>query len=242
MDMRFADLLPICKLHKIEALQECALEYDEEKSFGTELMYSFIHLIAHNYKHITQIQLSDASYIPCNRPMGDTLDLLTYSIGLYGKTWYELKATAHVRNNRYHKRYYDGVQEYMKPETKASTSYIQLLKMIARGNPSTYAYISDKPEYETMYTSASTFPEFFQNMSKTIPKEKKCQFFKGWLEAFIESYVLILRVWTIDLKDNDTLNTLMGQPVLKCTPVSEKGPLKTIGGKRRKPQRKPTRA
>lgn len=209
MDMRFIDILHICKLHKTEALQECALEYDTDKSFGTELLYSFIYIVQQMYPHVTEIQLSDASHIPCNRSIGDTLDLLTYSVALYGKTWYELKSGAHTLHNRNHRRYYDGVAEYIKPETKASMSYTQFIKYIAIGNPTTYSIISMNPTYESMYNSAKTFPEFFRSLSKTVPNETKCKFFKGWLEAFIENYVFIMREWTIELKQNSILDEAM---------------------------------
>lgn len=222
IDPRFADVVHICTLYKIDALQECAIESSDEHSFGTELLYSFLSIIRTNFSHITEMRLTDASYLPCNRTTCDTLDMLTYSIALYGKTWYELKTNAHIRGYPQHNMYYDSVKTYMSPATKFDIPFSQLLKHIMIHNPDTSTkFHNNLSEYETMYNTSATFPEFFRKLSKTVPKDQKCKFFKAWLESFIEKHVhRIVREWTIDLHDNDILKNVLN--VSKAKPMRNK--------------------
>lgn len=204
IDEQFKDLAEIATLQKIDALEQCALKWDEEKSFGTELLYSFIEILSSNYPHVKTIKLSDASYIPCNR-RDDTLDLLTYSIALYGKTWYELKAGAYLPFATHRTMYEKEVQKYIDPLTKTKTPFTDIFGQMI-GNTFTRDYMgNDFSTYETMYTNAHTFPEFFLRLSKKIPKKLRCKFFKGWLEFFINGYVHIGRDWYIDIQNNEIL-------------------------------------
>lgn len=204
IDERLKDVTQIATLHKIDALEQCALQWDEEKSFGTELLYSFIDILSSNFPHVKTIKLSDASYIPCNR-RDDTLDLLSYSIALYGKSWYELKAGAYLPLAKYRTIYAKDVKNYIDPSTKAKTPFTDIFGQMI-GNTFAREYMGhDISTYETMYEKANTFPEFFQNLSKKIPKRSRCKFFKGWLEFFMNGRVYIGRDWYIDIRNNDVL-------------------------------------
>ena len=48
-------------------------------------------------------------------------------------------------------------------------------------------------------------PEFFQRLSKTIKREERCRFFKGWLDSFIQSRVTIIREWNFDIYPKITI-------------------------------------
>ncbi len=205
-------------LSKIDAIEQCALDYDNDESFGSELLFSFINMVKANYKHIKRIRLHDASYIPCNRATGDTLDLLTYSIALYGKTWYESKTGAYpVGNEKVRKLYEESINHFISPELKQITPFAKIYhdvgahyaRKIIDGSLSTY---------ENMYNSSKTFPEFFKALSKTIPKHDKCKFFKGWLELFVGNYVSFPRDWIIDIESNPVLGNVLN--VSQARPMS----------------------
>ena len=206
---RLASFIDTATLSKIDAIEQCALEYDEEHSFGTELLFSFINILKANFPHVKKVRLHDASYIPCNRSTGETLDLLTYSIATQGKTWYEMKTGAYPDPNvKASKTYKDEITYFISPELKNSITFSELYRNIKNS----YAVNIIKPsysEFETMYNSSNTFPEFFRALSKKVPKQNKCKFFKGWLEYFVADYVTYPRDWIIDIDHNPTLGNVL---------------------------------
>jgi hypothetical protein len=209
VDPRLSHLVHIASLHKIDALEQCALEYASDKSFGTELLYSFLNILRANFPHIREVRLADSSYIPCNRKTQDNLDLLTYSIALYGKTWYEMRVNARLPKKEYQVKYEEEIANYIHPSTKASIPFSHILGDIALGNSFAHDYITNTIEtYETMYNDSNTFPDFFKKLSNSIPREQRCRFFKGWLEYFIGSYISISRDWVIDI-DHPILNNIL---------------------------------
>lgn len=215
IDERFADIVEIATLHKIDALERCALEWNETKSFGTELLYSFLHILSANFSHIHTIKLSDASYIPCNRGENDTLDLLTYSIALYGKSWYEQKAGTYLSIPKIQTQYEKDIQHYMNPLTKTNTPFNDVFGKILSNTYAREFVGNDIPLYESLYNQSSTFSEFFQKLSKRVPVKDKCTFFKGWLESFLGERVHVGRNWLIDLQSNEILQNIHAKPMVK---------------------------
>jgi hypothetical protein len=221
-DSRVQSIINTCTLHKIDAIERCALEYDEDKSFGTELLYSFINIVTVNYPHITTIKLDDASYIPCNRADGDTLDLLTYSIALYGKTWYEIKAGARLPSDTQRDLYEKNIKKFIDPETKSNIPFSEMLSHMLSTSTGREFIGNNIPTYETMYEQSKTLPEFFTTLSKKIPKHMKCKFFKGWLEYFIGLHVFIGRDWLINIRQNSVLQNLNVLNASKSKPIRSK--------------------
>jgi len=192
-------------LIKINALQECSLEditndYMAKYSFGTELLNSIAFFINSQFPMIQTVSLNDRSYIPCNNPYMNTLDLLTYSIALYGKTWYEMKINAYLIPESTYANYRKQVDTYTSQETKQKLDFTDIYNCISKASNFTRE-IFDKhsADFKTMFQNSKTLPEFFQMISKKIERNDKCRFFKDWLERFIESYVMIHRVWYFDL-------------------------------------------
>lgn len=192
----------IAHIHQIDALLECAMEqitedYFEKYSMGQEMLQAIIDYIKKHYKHIKHISLNDKSYIPCNRKAGITLDLLSYSIAKYGKTWYELKFNAYPRMS---KQYAKEIQAYTSQKAKEQLPFMNLIHQIAfHNNYAGTILFKDIDKYTAMYDKSNTLPDFFSVLSNDIPKADRCNFFKKWLEIFIYSYVKYDRDWIINI-------------------------------------------
>lgn len=193
-------------LNNIESLDECieqevSDEIQEKYPFGRELLEWVIHHLHQSYPYIKHIKLSDNSYIPCNRKLLDVVDLLTYSIAHYGKTWYEQHYNAYLSPESKMSLYKEQVAVYSSPEFKSKYDWNTFLNTYATTSTD-FAFNLIKANYdswETIYTSSATFPEFFRALRAHIPKQDKCMFYKSWLEAFIKSVITIYREWTIDI-------------------------------------------
>lgn len=223
VDSRFTDL-HICDIAKLDSLSSCLLDKpgSEDISFGAELLYGFINIIKSNYPHITQLSLQDASYLPCNRKADDTLDLLSYNIALYGKTWYEMKFGAHIKTALRQSAYQKGVRNYMSKEAKSCCNWDTFYASIVKANKFTKdVIVANEALYETIFKTSPTWPQCITLMRDEIKKEDRCKFFKGWLETLVFSYVPNERQWIIDIVNNDTmknvLNTTSARPIRKAS-------------------------
>lgn len=219
---KFYNFIKYATLPNIEALHECLYEnvtnkYFETYSFGVEMLQSLIRTIKNikEFEHITHIKLTDKSYIPCNRALNDTLDLITYNIALYGKTWYELNFSAtafpdintNINNNNSnatneeYKNYRNAIKKYLSATTKDKTTFDELHAFISINNKYASAYINDHlGNIKNLYDESKTFPDFFIKLSKQIERTNKCRFFKTWLEDFIASRIPIRRTWYIPIR------------------------------------------
>lgn len=208
------EIIKTANLSNIESLYSCVLDDIDtfnKYSLSFELINYIIKYIKTNYKHIKHIKLDDESYIPCNKETNDTVDLLTYSIAHYGKTWYEKQYNGYLPNNKYEK-YRSEVNKYCSIDFKKSISWDEFI--LVHFNSSTefaYKLLNDNiDKYKELFEKSKTFPEFFIELTKTIPKDKKCSFYKHWLQQFINSIIHIERRWVIDIynKNNNKRNTL----------------------------------
>ena len=192
------------KLAKIDAILECSREditdnYLEKYSFGNELLQYIIELISSKYPHIKHISLNDTSHIPCNRKTQDELDLLTYSIAKYGKTWYESKMNVHLQSKTLQSRYNNDIKQYMSKEFKSSKSFNDMFNRIQENNFALKFISQDLDKYEKLYEVSETFPDFFSVLSNLVPRNDRCRFFKDWLEAFIKEYIHVESYWIYDI-------------------------------------------
>lgn len=192
------------KLSKIDALMECSRNditnnYMEEYSFGTELLHYIINLISTTYKHVKYISLNDTSHVPCNRKKQDELDLLTYSIAKYGKTWYEKKMNVHLESKAKQQRYDKEIKYYISKELKLLISFDDILKKIYNNNFAFTFMSIDIYLYKTLYNTSETLPDFFKKLSELVPRRDVCKFFKDWLENFIKEYIYVESYWIYDI-------------------------------------------
>lgn len=192
-------------LNKIDALTECSLEdtsteYQNKYSFGKELLDTILFFINSQFPQIKNIKLTDMSFIPCNRKQNDILDLLSYSIALYGKTWYEKNANAYFLPNEKYEMYRNQIKTYMDKKTKVDMKFEYLYSIVLNKNVYAKELVTENyDKYKAMFDESLTFPDFFSKINKTIKHEHKCRFFKGWLYDFIASQIMIERDWYIDL-------------------------------------------
>jgi hypothetical protein len=202
-----SSIIKTAKLSNIEALYNCVLEDDakerfETYSFGKELLLWVIDYIKINFTHVIYLQLDDESYIPCNRESEQTLDLLSYSIAINCKTWYEMNFNAILPSTEKYTIYKDEIKVYSSPEEKSKYNWkIFYLKNVT--TPFAMNLIkADEDTYKNMYEESKTFPEFFRKLSDFIGKENRCVFFKNWLQEFIKSYINVEKRWIIPLHKN----------------------------------------
>lgn len=214
----------IATLSKIEALEECSYlevseSYMDKFSFGKEIIYAVISIILTNIPHIKSIKLNDKSYIPCNRSYRETLDLPTYYIALYGKTWYESNFNAYINQKDKYEKYREDVTLYCSEDLKKSIAFSELA-LLPTIHTNAYAeskFHENYAEYEKQYINAKTLPDFFKQINKNLSRKERCKFFKAWLEQFIESKITICRDWQFDLYNNsqliDIVNALHPKPI-----------------------------
>ena len=199
------------KLIKLDALEECSVEdinqgYLNTHSFGKEMLDAVIFFINSQFPSIKTIRLNDTSYIPCKRDTGDTLDLLTYSIALYKKTWYEERTNAYILPKEKHDTYRQEVEKYASKDTKDETTFYHIYHIITDNNTFAADIIRTNMQmYEKMFEESETFPDFFQRLSKSINTKEKCRFFKGWLESFIHNKITVTREWNFDIYPKITI-------------------------------------
>jgi hypothetical protein len=199
-------ILSTANLSNIEALDTCiettvSTNTSPNVSFGYELLNAIVIHLREKFPYIKQLKLSDASYIPCDIRTNDTVDLLSYSIAHYGKTWYERYFHAYTMPNSAYTTYRKKVDVYMSSEFKKSlpwnTFYALYLMACTRY---TYEFIqSHIDEIQLLYNDATTFPEFFISLTAMLPKHEKCKFYKFWLEQFISSTVGYTREWILPI-------------------------------------------
>jgi hypothetical protein len=207
IDMFDKEIIKTAKLSNIESLYECVLEENapelfEKYSFSQELLNFIINYLKINYPYVKNIQLDDESYIPCNRESNETLDLLTYSIALYGKTWYERVYNAKLSNDDDYKEYRKQVDKYISEEFKNSISWEKFL-LIHFNTASHFGHNFMKEnidQIKEVYENSKIFPDFFTKIRDIVGTEDKCKFFKSWLQQFINSIIKINRRWIIIIR------------------------------------------
>lgn len=193
------------KLSELNALEECSVdditsEYTEKHSFGKEMLDAVVFFINSQFPQITTISLNDASYIPCNRKEEDTLDLLSYSIALYKKTWYEDRLNAYTLPKENYEAYRKQVEDYASKESKQSMTFDIFYNTVLYNSHLPRQIVGDNFEtYRELFDSSDTIPDFFQKLSRTIPRKERCKFFKGWLMNYIYSKITVDRTWYFDL-------------------------------------------
>jgi hypothetical protein len=200
---------PIARLSNIEALIECVYNeinetYMENHSFGLELLNALVFILNKKYTFVKKVRFNDRSYIPCNRSLNDTVDLMSYSIALYGKTWYERKINAYIENKTIYNDYKNQVSYFTSREFKNIITYESITTKIVEDG-TMFAKEELHKNYNKWYTyfmTSPTLPVFFKHVLSDINKNDKCVFCNNWLSLFVGSYVTLHREWIFDIPVN----------------------------------------
>ena len=209
--IRLEDKYNRVHLTEIRELQLCSEEdinkgYLNAHTFGKEVLDAVIFLIKTQFPSIKTIELTDRTYLPYKSDTYNSLDLLTYSIGLYKKTWYEERLGAYILPNEKHEEYRRQVEEYASKDTKDKLPFFHIYHEIQMNNVFARDIIWTSMEnYEKMYEESESLPEFFQKISKLIKLEERCLFFKGWLNSLVNSKVDVSRDWNFDIYPKVTI-------------------------------------
>jgi hypothetical protein len=194
------------KLIKIEALQECVLndittDYFNQHSFGKEMLDAVVYFINCQFPQIKTVSFDDMSNIHCTRNSKDILDLISYSVALYKKTWYEEKLNAYFEPKELFETYRKQVEAYASKETKDAMYFEDFVELIRKKGRimAIDMVLENTLEYKQLFENAQTLPDFFRELSKRVPREMKCNFFSGWLNHLIASKIHIERTWYFDL-------------------------------------------
>lgn len=181
---------------------ECSVETNLEKGGGTEIMINTILEYAYNdVKTLPIFYFDDMSHIDCiekdvklqpPRKLIMPVNLAFFYIAYHGKTWYEARFNAEMKNKEKYKKYRNSLTFLTNPDDKLSyADFLQLIKLSS----------NDEIEYlKGIYESSATYRDFFEK----IPKDKRCKILYQWLNTFMKKYltpdVYSNEDWEIDIR------------------------------------------
>lgn len=176
---------------------ECSVGVSLEKGVGTELLIKTA--ISYCYSQVPSVPIftfDDTSHIDClvtedtrpPRKLKKPLNLAYLSIIYHGETWYERIFNAKMVNAAKYATYQESLGFLTDPSAKLP--FLQFLEL-AQPSGEQIAYM------EKYYGSTSTYRDFF----KSIPKQQQCMCLFGWINRFIEHYVIWHKEWMIDVRN-----------------------------------------
>jgi hypothetical protein len=138
------------------------------------------------------MELEDCSHFNCSTPHGiKKMALPSFYIAFHGKTWYEDKFGAQIKDPIIRQKYNDGIlrldDESAKPDN------------FRFGNSD----IAD--ELYDLYLKSNTWKAFFTNIDKKY-KQRKCWVIQPWIEdamrhIFKDGLIYEMKTWTFPLKN-----------------------------------------
>lgn len=119
--------------------------------------------------HIEGIELDDMSKIPCITPSGQRMvSLAPIYIAMHnGKTWYEDKFGAYIKNPKIWEKYRELINGLTDPAKK----------------PAEFKFNNEDLQVmlEPLFESSATWADFFDKIKKTYPVEERCAIMQPWL-------------------------------------------------------------
>lgn len=142
--------------------------------------------------HITAIELDDMSRIPCITPTGQAMvSLSAMYIAMYGKTWYQDKFGAVLKDEDHWKEYKRLLKNRDDPEAK----------------PAEFRFNNEYLEgiLPPLYAESRTWAEFFEKIKTNYPADRRCAILQPWLHnalliIFKGNTVFQGATWIISLK------------------------------------------
>ena len=174
----------------------------EKHSFSKVLLDKAIHCIQKDFPYIKHLKFTDDSQMICHIDPLNAFDLLYYYVALYKNTWYEQTWNAYFLPKETFIQYKCALEYYASTETKNTYTWDFFENLISNnGTPKAYDFLKlNRENYKNIFENSKTLPEFFNKLSRTIPREDKCSMFRGWLPLIIKKFTgEIPRDWIIDI-------------------------------------------
>lgn len=166
---------PVGTLVQVYYDQACSLDGDFEKGIDTRnLIHLFLSIVKKNFKHVTRIQLTDASTKVCDN--GSEVSLSNMLYARRGKTWYEQHFKA-VLDTRDTAKFDNAVARFN--AAKESMDWDNFSPFIKGELP------LPQEEMEEIYTKSKTWQDFFGAVANKIGDAGFCEFVSPWLNDFM---------------------------------------------------------
>ena len=168
------------------------------KSSGTKhMVLTSFYFIYHMYKKDV-FYFKDTCKILCS---GYDMQLGTYYILHYGKTWYEKNFNATPRKAPDYKKDVRKLRQFLK--TKPSTTEI-FSDIESKSRHNAICTFRSNSVQTDLYNRSNSVQTLLQSL-----KEMDCIVYKGWAEQIVQTYVQYLHgiEWCIDSKSLNTIET-----------------------------------
>jgi hypothetical protein len=155
---------------------------------GKECMDGILDAIRIQHPAVRTVEIYENTYLYGMMPNKETMDLSTYSVALYGKTWYEMNWNIVIDEG--YREYRSQVEHYASVETKVAMTWFDMMFQMYMGAPYTREILEQhRVFFEEAFHSTSILPDFFIKISNAITPDKHIGFFQHWLYNFVHSYI-----------------------------------------------------
>lgn len=181
-----------------ESKDGCTIDGAKIKGDATRQMILLGITIARELSpHITHIDLDDMSHFYCKLPDEGVkkVPLHCFFFAFHGKTWYEEKFNAIIKNEELRKKYEIAKMNMTDPSKK----------------PSTFYFLNDSLNkiLQPLFTQSITWRDFFDRIDIAFGKNK-CVVVYPWLREVLSTYIFDNYLfieglkWTIVINDENT--------------------------------------
>ena len=213
----------ICTIEKVNYDQRCNIDGNMRNGSGTiSMINAAIKFIFDYFPNIQEIQLKDHSIVICNTDKNKNIDIFLPHIQIiqYGKTWYERKINARLRNIKNYK-YIDNFVNHIttKPDWNILWEFIK-----------DEINVSDIIEYNTLIYNIWKNTNNFREMIIYMLKHKQCYLFVDWLDNYFIKYSklsILNQYYIIERKNIDygsviVFNIIKNNPYIKNIDLKHK--------------------
>lgn len=200
---------------------KCAVNKDLERGTGTvEMIKIALSEAKKRYPYVKIYTLTDNSHIKCDN--GKDILLLELSLVQYKQTWYEKNFGASILDPILNEKYKLGIQILDDPLAKLS---FDVFKSILQP----YTSKDNIGILQPIYKSATTYFEFFKEISSNFGKNKLCVLIVDWIDIFL-SYIFQFSLtsvsWGIS-KENIPSIEFVEETKLYSKPANQNGGVRT---------------
>jgi len=174
---------------------ECSFETPLDRGQGTIVMIkTLLNYVHKELPSLREVGFEDKSQIECatedekkskrtrfqkKHSLTIPSPLYYFSIAFNGKTWYEKYLNAVMKNQHEYQLFQTSVDTMLNSiEFKSNITYRMFVE-----KTSIQPYLD--PVMRPLFENSTTFSEFFNS----IPKEKRCEYIRGWITKFMETFL-----------------------------------------------------